>query len=158
MIALSKSQLAEFSQELAEEQARLVDPATLARAVFENVEAQTFCLWARLCVYVSGRITPVLRSYLDERYPGFVQTVSSEQSTELNDLQFWRMLRTWIDTHAWARATVEGWNHALAYYTAADSTYKKANDRWLKTKRALEGGVLTDIPLYEFWRDEEQHV
>jgi hypothetical protein len=98
VITLSKSQLAEFSQELAEEQARLVDPAILARAVFENVEAQTFCLWARLCVYVSGRITPLLRSYLDERYPGFVQTVSSEQSTELNDLQFWQLLRKWIDT------------------------------------------------------------
>ena len=72
---MSKSQLAEFSQELAEEQARLVDPATLARAVFENVEAQTFCLWARLCICVSGRITPLLGSYLDERYPGFAQTV-----------------------------------------------------------------------------------
>ena len=132
----------------------MVDPATLARSVLENVEAQTFCLWARLCVYVSGRITPVLRSYIDERYPGFVQTVSSEHS-ELNDFQFWRMLLKWIDAQVWARATAEGWNHALAYYTAANCTYKKANDRWLKTKRALEDGVLTDVPLYEFWRDEE---
>jgi len=157
-VKLSKSQLAEFSQQLAETQARLVDPATLARAVSENVEAQTFCLWARLCVYVYGRITPALRSYLDERYPGFAQTVSSQEPRDVDDLQFWRMLRKWIDTHTWARAAAEGWNHALGYYTAADSAYKKANDRWFETKRALEGGVLTEMPMYEFWRDGEEQV
>jgi hypothetical protein len=66
------------------------------------------------------------------------------------------MLRKWIDTHVFGRATAEGWNDALGYYTAADPAYKKANERWLETKRALEGGTLTDMPLYEFWRDGEQ--
>jgi hypothetical protein len=153
---LPKSQLAEFSQERAEQQTRLVDPATLAHAVSENVKAQIFCLWARLCVYVYGGITPALRSYLDEKCPGFAETVSSEESTDINDLQFWRMLRKWIDTHAFGHARAEGWNHALGYYTAADPDYKKANERWLQTKRALESGTLTDMPLYEFWRVGKQ--
>ena len=155
MSTLSKFQLAEFSQQSAEEQIRLVDPATFAHAVCENVEAQIFCLWARLCVYLHGHITPVLRSYLDERYPGFAQTVATEESRDVNDLQFWRMLRKWIETYVFARATAEGWNHALGYYTAANSVYQRASDRWLETKRALESGVLTDMPLYEFWRDEK---
>lgn len=153
---MSKSQLAEFSQQRAEQQARLVDPATLASAISENVEAQIFCLWARLCVYVYGRITPALRSYLDEKCPGFAETVSSDKSTDLNHLEFWRVLRNWIDTQVFGHATAEGWNHALGYYTAAHPAYKKANERWLKTKRALESGALTDIPLYEFWRDGDQ--
>jgi hypothetical protein len=103
-----------------------------------------------------GRVTPVLRSYLDERCPGFAQTVSWDASRDVDDLQFWRMLRKWIDSHVFGRATAEGWNHALGYYTAADPAYKKANEQWLETKRALEGGTLTDMPLYEFWRDGEQ--
>jgi len=153
---LSKSQLADFSQELTEQQARLVDPGILAHAVSENVEAQSFCLWARLSVYIYGRITPLLRSYLDERCPGFAQTVSLGESRDVNDLQFWRMLRKWFDSQLFGRATAEGWNHALGYYTAANPAYKKVNERWLETKRALEGGTLTDLPLYEFWRDGEQ--
>lgn len=153
---MSKLHLAEFSRERAEQEARLLDPAILAHAVSENVEAQIFSLWARLSVYIYGRITPVLRSYLDERCPGFAQTVSSEQSGDVDDLEFWRMLRRWIDTHVFERATTEGWNHALGFYTAADPVYKKAHERWLRTKRALESGTLTDLPLYEFWRDAEQ--
>lgn len=98
---------------------------------------------------------PVLRSYLDERCPGFAQSVSLEESTDVNDLHFWRMLRKWIDAHVLERATAEGWNHALGYYTAADPTCNKATDRWLETKRALEDGRLTDLPLYEFWRNGE---
>ena len=133
-----------------------MDPTALAQAVSENVEAQTFSLWARLCVYLWGRITPLLRSYLDEKCPGFAQTISSEQSTDLDDLQFWQMLRKWIDSQVFGRPTAEGWNHALGYYTAADPAYKKANDRWLETKRALESGTLTDVPLYEFWRDGKE--
>lgn len=103
-------------------------------------------------------MTPVLRSYLDERCPGFAQTVSPEQSRDLNDIEFWRMLREWIDTHVFERATTEGWNHALGYYTAAHPAYKRANERWFKTKRALESGTLIDIPLYEFWRDGDQQT
>jgi hypothetical protein len=133
-----------------------VDPTTLAHAVSENVEAQTFCLWARLCVYICGRITPVLRSYLDERCPGFAQTVSSGESRDVDDLQFWRMLRKWIDTRVFGRAIAEGWNHALDYYTAANPAYQKAHERWSETKRALESGMLTEMPLYEFWREAEQ--
>jgi hypothetical protein len=135
-----------------------VDPATLARAVSENVEAQTFCLWARLCVYTYGRITPVLRSYLDERCPGFAQTVSSEESGDVDDLQFWQMLRKWIATHAFGHAESQGWSDALGYYVAADPTYKKANQRWLETQQALEEGTLTDVPLYEFWREGEKNI
>ena len=156
VITLSKSQVAEFSRKRAQEQARFVDPVTLAHAVCENVEAQIFCLWARLCVYVYGRITPALRSYLDERCPGFAGTVSSEESRDLNDLEFWRMLRKWFDAQVFGHATAEGWNHALGYYTAAHPDYKKADERWLNTKRALESGTLTDMPLYEFWRDAKQ--
>jgi hypothetical protein len=155
---LSKSQLAEFSRERAEQQARFVDAVTLAHAVSENVEAQIFCLWARLCIYIYGRITPALRSYLDEKCPGFAETVSSEESRDIKDLQFWRMLRKWIDTHTFGRATAEGWNHALGYYTAANSAYRKANAHWLETKRALDSGTLTDMPLYEFWRDGEEQT
>lgn len=124
----------------------------------ENVEAQIFCLWARLCIYIYGRITPALRSYLDEKCPGFAETVSSEESRDIKDLQFWRMLRKWIDTHTFGRATAEGWNHALGYYTAANSAYRKANAHWLETKRALDSGTLTDMPLYEFWRDGEEQT
>lgn len=155
---MSKSRIAEFSKERAAQQARLVDPGILAHAVSENVEAQSFCLWARLCVYIYGRITPLLRSYLDERCPGFAQTVSSGESRDLNDLQFWRMLRKWIDTHVFERAAAEGWNHALGYYTAANPAYKRASERWLETKQELENGTLTDIPLYEFWRDGEEQI
>ena len=55
VITSSKSRVAEFSRKRAEQQARLVDPGTLAHAVSQNVEAQTFCLWARLSVYMYGR-------------------------------------------------------------------------------------------------------
>jgi hypothetical protein len=158
VICLSKSQVADFSRQLAEQQARLVDSITLAHAVSENAEAQTFCLWARLCVYLCGRITPVLRSYLDERCPGFIQTLSLEGSIDVNDLQFWQMLRKWIDAHVFGRAKAEGWSHALGYYTTANPAYKKATERWLETKRALESGTLTDIPVYEFWRDGEAQI
>jgi hypothetical protein len=63
------------------------------------------------------------------------------------------MLRKWIDTQVFARAAAEGWNHALGYYTAANPAYKKATERWLITKRAVDSGTLTDMPLYECWRD-----
>ncbi len=158
VISLSKSRLAEFSRKRAEQQARLVDYATLAHAISENVEAQIFCLWARLCVYAYGRITPVLRSYLDEKCPRFAETVSSDKLTDLNDLEFWRMLRKWFDAQFFSHATAEGWNHALGYYTAANPAYKKATERWLITKRAVDSGTLTDMPLYEFWRDGQEQI
>ena len=109
----------QFARVRAEEQAKRVEPAVLEQAVKENVEAQTFCFWARLCVYVHGRITPLLRSYLDERCPGFIDTISSQDTADLNDVVFWQKLRDWMEMHLFARAPSEGWRDALAYYTAA---------------------------------------
>ena len=145
----------QFARVRAEEQAKRVEPAVLEQAVKENVEAQTFCFWARLCVYVHGRITPLLRSYLDERCPGFIDTISSQDTADLNDVVFWQKLRDWMEMHLFARAPSEGWRDALAYYTAADSACQRANDRWSRTKRDLDHGTRLEIPLYELWRDGE---
>lgn len=152
---VSRSQLAQLVRKRAERQARLVDPATLAEAVSENVEAERFCWWARLCIYAYGHVTPVLRSYLDERCPGFLETVHEEESKDLDEVAFWHMLREWIESHVFGRAMREGWRDALAYYTTADPGCKKAFDQWFQTKRALEDDILTEIPLYEIWRDEQ---
>lgn len=156
MPTLSKSKLAQFVKQRAEQQAQRVDPSTLAQAVDANLEAQKFCWWARLCIHAYGRITPILKSYLDERCPGFVQSVRTEASSDFDELAFWHALRKWIEDHVFERAVREGWRDALAYYTAADSRSNEASDHWLKTQQALDDDSLTEIPLYEIWRDESQ--
>jgi len=92
---------------------------------------------------------------LDERCPGFLETVREKESNDLNELAFWHMLRQWIEVHVFGRAVHEGWRDALAYYTAADPRSKKTSDYWLKTQQALEDDILTEIPLYEIWRDDQ---
>lgn len=145
----------QFARERAEEQAKRVEPAVLEQAVKENVEAQTFCFWARLCVYVHGRITPLLRSYLDERCPGFIDTISPQDTADLHDIVFWQKLRDWMEMHLFARALREGWRDALACYTAADPACQRANELWSRTKRDLDHGTRLEIPPYELWRDTE---
>ncbi len=153
---MSTSRFAQVARQRAEQQVRFVDPATLAQAVDENVEAQAFCFWARLCIYAYGRITPVLRSYLDERCPGFVDTVRGQKSPNLDVVAFWHMLQEWIETHVFERAVREGWRDALGYYTAAHPRYKKVSEQWSETQRALDDRTIADLPLYEFWRDEQK--
>ena len=158
MIALSKSQLAQFAQERAEQQARLVDPSTLAEAVDRNVEAQAFCFWARLCFCAYGRITPVLRSYLDERCPGFVRTVPARGSPDFDAVAFWQKLQKWVEAHVFGRAVREGWYDALGYYTAAHPRYRKVSEHWRETQQAIDTQKKAEIPLYEFWRDEGKAI
>ena len=153
---MSRSRFAQVARQRAEQQVRLVDPATLARAVDQNVEAQAFCFWARLCIYAYGRITPVLQSYLDERCPGFVDTARGQKSSNLDAVAFWHMLQEWIEAHVFERAVREGWRDALGYYTAAHPRYKKVSEHWFETQRALDDHAMADLPLYELWRDEQK--
>jgi hypothetical protein len=96
---MSRSRFAQVARQRAEQQVRLVDPATLARAVDQNIEAQAFCFWARLCIYAYGRITPVLQSYLDERCPGCVDSARGQEYRNVDAVSFWHMLQEWIEAH-----------------------------------------------------------
>ena len=147
----AESYLARFVKRVAEEQARHVDPATLSAAVEMNIEAQAFCYWVRLSVFAEGRITPVLRSCLDERYPGFSEFACSEGPVD--DLAIWQALQEWITTHVFQKAATEGWRDALGYYTAAAPSYRKVSALWHKTQDTLESGRLTSVPPYELWRE-----
>ena len=147
----AESYLARFVERVAEEQARHVDPATLSAAIEMNIEAQSFCYWVRLSVFANRRITPVLRSYLDEKYPGFFEFACPE--VPVDDLAIWQALQDWISNHVFEKASIEGWRDALGYYTAATSSYKKVSDLWHTTQHALESGRLTSLPSYELWRD-----
>jgi len=152
----AESYLARFAKRVAEEQARQVDPATLSAAIEVNIEAQSFCYWVRLSVFANRRITPVLRSCIDEKYPGFLECACSE--VPMDDLAIWQALQEWISTHVFDKAAMEGWRDALGYYTAAAPSYKKVSDLWHKTQDALESGRLRSVPPYELWRDSvEDH-
>lgn len=159
MKSLSKLRKAELnlarrSQQLAEDEARLIEPDRLAQRITEFIEWRAFSYWLRLIVETEGRVSDSVIATLRERCPGFLEYATAHGKQDLLEPRFlWLRFLEWADERLFHIATAEGWRHALGYCAARDPRMDQIRVYRKQCRRAWKHQPPASLPSFERWRE-----
>jgi hypothetical protein len=127
-------------------EALLVPWSRLQQAAEAYVEWLTFLLWVRAIMEAAEDVPESLRSALDHRCPGFLD--SERPSRRRWD---WRALEEWVAEHRFAEAKAGGWFTALTYYAYKDLRTEQAWTLWERSTAAWSRRQPVRWPTFDEW-------
>ena len=139
------------SQQRALQEALLVPWQRLAEGAAAFAEWHMIILWVRVITETADQLPQIVRSALQSRCPGFLESRSREQK---DDLPIWKSLEEWVTAHAFASARAEGWFDALMYYAYKDLRTEQAWTTWERTKADWRQTAPVRWPTLEQWTSE----
>ena len=92
--------------------ALLVPWQQLAEGAAAFAEWHMIILWVRVITETADQLPQIVRSALQSRCPGFLESQSREQE---DNLPIWKSLEEWVTAHCFAKPRAEGWFNALMY-------------------------------------------
>ena len=108
-------------------------------------------LWVRVITETAEQLPQIVRSALQSRCPGFLESQSREQK---DNLPVWKSLEEWVTAHQFATARAEGWFDALMYYAYKDLRTEQAWTTWERTKADWRQTAPVRWPTLEQWTSE----
>jgi hypothetical protein len=139
------------SRQRAMQEALLVPWQQLAEGAAAFAEWHIIILWVRVITETADQIPQIVRSALQSRCPGFLESRSREQE---DDLPIWKSLEEWVTAHAFASPRAEGWFDALMYYAYKDLRTEQAWTTWERTKAEWRHAAPVRWPTMEQWISE----
>ena len=127
-------------------EALLVPWSRLHQAAEAYVEWHTFVLWVRAITETAEDVPESVRSALDHRCPGFLD--SDRPNRRHSD---WRALEEWIAAHRFAEAKAGGWFTALTYYAHKDLRTEQAWTLWERSTAAWSRRQPARWPTFDEW-------
>src|SRR5436853_4555014 len=131
--------------------ALLVPWRQLADGAAAFAEWHIIILWVRVITETADQLPQIVRSTLQSRCPGFLESQSREQK---HNLPLWKSLEEWCTAHFFAEARVEGWFDALMYYAYKDLRTEQAWTTWERTKADWRHAAPARWPTLEQWTSE----
>ena len=139
------------SKQTALQAALLVPWQQLAEGAAAFAEWHVIILWVRAIVETADQLPEIVRSALQSRCPGFLESRRREQK---DNLPIWKSLEEWITAHCFAKARAEGWFDALMYYAYMDLRTEQAWTTWERTKAVWRHTPPAQWPTLEQWTSE----
>jgi hypothetical protein len=139
------------SKQKALQEALLVPWQHLAEGAGAFAEWHMIILWVRVITETADQVPEVVRSALQSRCPGFLETQGREQK---ENLPIWKSLEEWVTAHCFAKARAEGWFDALMYYAYKDLRTEQAWTTWKRTKADWRHAAPARWPTLEQWTGE----
>jgi hypothetical protein len=158
------AQLPGTARERAEDQARRIPWQRLYEVRNQYIDWQEFSLWARSILEGEAGIPNWLAKILNDRCPGFVQTLEELTPQAANDRPLSLRLEDWIDEHIFEFAKKEGWFNAITYYAVRDPRYQRAEVCWSECVEKWKRAKPVQYPSFEDWKgiaakcDETSHL
>jgi len=131
--------------------ALLVPWGQLAEGAAAFAEWHMIILWVRVITETAAQLPQIVRSALQSRGPGFLESQSREQ---VDTLPIWKSLEEWVTVNCFARARAEGWFDALMYYAYKDLRTEQAWTTWERTKADWRQAAPVRWPTLEQWTSE----
>lgn len=144
--------LARRSQQLAEDQSRLVAPDRLAQAITEFIDWRALSYWLRLIVETEGRVSDSVIAILRGRCPGFLEYVTAD-SDPGEARSIWLRFLEWTDKTYFQAAIAQGWRHALGYYATRDPRMDQIRAYWKQCRRRWKLRPPASLQSFESWRE-----
>jgi hypothetical protein len=136
------------SKQKAMQEALLVPWQQLAEGAAAFAEWHMIILWVRVITETADQLPQIVRSTLQLRCPGFLESQSREQK---DNLPLWKSLEEWCTAHFFAEARAEGWFDALMYYAYKDLRTEQAWTTWERTKADWRHAAPVGWPTLEQW-------
>jgi hypothetical protein len=144
--------LAARSRDRAEAERKNVCAERLATAITEFIEWRAFAYWVRLVADREGTASVRVQRSLQDRCPGFLEHLASYRQSHPDEKEFlWLQLIDWIDSHIFAGARSEGWQHALGFYAARDDRLDRIRQYWLHCDDQATKQPPASVPEYHEW-------
>jgi hypothetical protein len=131
--------------------ALLVPWRQLAESAAAFAEWHLIILWVRVITETAEQLPQIVRSALQSRCPGFLESQSREQK---DVLPVWKSLEEWGTAHQFATASAEGWFDALMYYAYKDLRTEQTWTTWERTKADWRQAMPVKWPTLEQWTSE----
>jgi hypothetical protein len=131
--------------------ALLVPWRQLAEGASAFAEWHMIILWVRVITETAEHLPHIVRSALQSRCPGFLESQRREQE---DNLPIWKSLEVWVTVHCFARARAEGWFDALMYYAYKDLRTEQAWTTWERTRADWLQTAPVRWPTLEQWTSE----
>jgi hypothetical protein len=139
------------SKQRALQGALLVPWYQLAESASAFAEWHMFILWVRAITETADQLPDIVRSTLQSRCRGFLESQSREQK---DNLPLWRSLEEWVTAHCFAEARAEGWFDALMYYAYKDVRTEQAWTSWERSRAEWRHSPPLRWPTLEEWTAE----
>lgn len=139
------------SKQKALQEALLVPWQQLAEGAAAFAEWHMIILWVRAITETADQLPGIVRSALQSRCPGFLESQSREQEDKL---PIWKSLEEWVTAHCFAKPRAEGWFDALMYYAYKDLRTEQAWTTWERTKADWHHAPPARWPTLEQWTSE----
>ena len=139
------------SKQTALQKALLVPWRQLAEGAAAFAEWHTIILWVRAIAETADQLPEIVRSALQSRCPGFLESHGRAQKDKL---PIWKSLEEWVTAHCFAKARAEGWFDALMYYAYKDLRTEQAWTTWERTKADWRQATPARWPTLEQWMSE----
>jgi hypothetical protein len=149
----SAAQLQHFSRERADDQARRIPWRRLFEARNQYIDWQEFYLWVRSILEVEDRIPDWMVEILDNRCPGFLESIGDLTPKAAKDRPLPLRLEDWIDDHIFGFAREEGWFSAITFYAIREPRYQRAEVCWSESVERWKKGKTLQYPSLEEWKD-----
>ena len=133
------------------QEALLVPWHQLAESAAAFTEWHVIILWVRAITETADQLPTIVRSALESRCPGFLESLTREQK---DNLPIWKSLEDWVVDHVFAKARSEGWFGALMYYTYKDLRTEQAWTTWERTNTDWRNSPPQEWPTLEEWTAE----
>jgi hypothetical protein len=139
------------SKQKAMQEALLVPWQQLAEGAAAFAEWHMIILWVRVITETADHVPQIVRSTLQLRCPGFLESQHREQK---DNLPLWKSLEEWCTANFFAKARIEGWFAALMYYAYKDLRTEQAWTTWERTKADWRHAAPARWPTLEQWTSE----
>ena len=139
------------SEHRAMQEALLVPWHQLAEGADAFTEWHVVILWVRIISETANQLPAIVRSVLQSRCPGFLESLTREQN---DNLPIWKSLEDWVVGHVFSNAITEGWFGALMYYSYKDLRTEQAWTTWERTNADWRNGPPQRWPTLEEWTAE----
>ena len=148
----SSVRLQNFARQRADEQARRIPWQRLEEARNHYIGWQEFCFWVRSILEIEDDVPRWLAAILQERCPGFLETVTPNSSEALNLRPLSLQLEDWIDDHDFSSAKKDGWFNAITHYAVRDPRYRRAEACWTACVEQWKKAKPAQYPTFGEWK------
>jgi hypothetical protein len=131
--------------------ALLVPWQLLAEGAAAFAEWHVVLLWVRVITESSEQLPQIVRSSVQARCPGFLESQHWEHA---DNPPIWKSLEKWVAAHQFAAARAEGWFDALMYYAYQDLRTEQAWTTWERTKADWRQKAPARWPTLDQWTSE----
>ena len=139
------------SKQRAMQEALLVPWHLLEDGAAAFTEWHVIILWVRAISETANQLPAIVRSVLQSRCPGFLESLTREQN---DNVPIWKSLEDWVVDHVFAKARTEGWFGALMYYAYKDLRTEQAWTTWERTNADWRNSPPQNWPTLEEWTAE----